>query len=232
MPRKAKVPFVEIVEAIKKYEDSIFQGFVHIVGPTHPIWSEVQKSSIGELSTKSLYTIVKCNRNDILSKLNINKPSESILKELEDDDNTDNEYSDSENIENMDFKITLSKEEWSSFKCEKKYHEQSSQYLTRFYKLLSPGWTDIVHSHFWEQTKIACSVIYKRAKIYESGINYCEFYGKCKSCHSELKGILLKKPSIDSRAIFHCTYSGNFRQCVHNTKRKTTFEKKNITWTN
>lgn len=228
MPRKMKVPFIEIVEAIKKYEETIFQGH-NIVGPTHPIWSEVQNNLNGEISSKSLYTIVKCDRNDILSKLNINNPRGPSSEEVDGDNITENECSDSENIDNIEFKITLSKEEWNSLKCEKKYHEQNSQYLTRFYKVLSPGsWTDIVHSHFWDQTKIACPDTYKRAKIYESGINYCEFHGKCKSCHSYLKGILQEKPSNNNRAIFHCTYSGNFRQCVDKTKRKTTFEKNTI----
>lgn len=228
MLRKLKVPLDEVIEAIKKCKDIIFQDD-KIVGPTHPIWSEIENNLKGEISKKFLYTIVKCDRYDILNKLNI-KLREHDSEQLIDDSNnsnTDNEYNGNDDIEKIDFKITLSKEEWNSLKSEKKYKEQNSQYLIRFYKVLNSGsWTDIVHSHFWEQTKIACSVTYKRAKIYESGINYCEFYGQCKSCQSELKGILQDKPSNNSRAIFQCTYSGHFRQCYDKTKRKTTLEKK------
>lgn len=84
----------------------------------------------------------------------------------------------------------------------------------------------MVYSHFWEQTKIACPVIYKRVKIYESGFHYCVFYGKCKSCNSELKGTLDVKPPINNRAIFCCTYKGNYQNCHDNRKRRTPAEKK------
>jgi len=118
MPRKMKVEFDKVIEAIKKYENTIFQGG-NIVGPTHPIWSEIQNNLNREISTKSLYTIVKCDRNDILNKLNI-KSSGHVSQELVSDCNTENESDDNEDIENIVFKITLSKEEWNSIKCKKK----------------------------------------------------------------------------------------------------------------
>lgn len=92
---------------------------------------------------------------------------------------------------------------------------------------MKPGtWTEIVHDHFWEQTKIACAIVYKRAKIYVSGFHYCVFYGKCKTCNGELKGILDEKPPINNRAIFHCTYKGNYQKCLEKQKRRTSSEKK------
>lgn len=150
---------------------------------------------------------------------------------LMDNDSSDFEIENSSDndVENINFKITLSKEEWAEIYDEKKYQANNSSYLNRNYKTLNPGkWTDIVHSHFWEQTKISCTIVYKRAKIYDSGLHFCVFYGKCKLCHSELKGILNVKPPIDNRAIFYCTYKGNYQQCQENQKRRTASEKKTI----
>lgn len=72
-----------------------------------------------------------------------------------------------------------------------KYKEKSnSQYNLKNYTILNPDvWTTIIHSHFWEQTKIPCCVSYKRAKVYINGVYYCEFYGQCTSCNIKLKGI-------------------------------------------
>jgi len=48
-----------------------------IGGPTHPIWADIRQRLNGEISEKSLYTIVKCNRNDVLNKIHI-KPRDDV----------------------------------------------------------------------------------------------------------------------------------------------------------
>jgi len=55
------------------------------------------------------------------------------------------------------------------------------------------------------------------------GINICS---KCKTCESELKRTLDVKPSVNNRAIFLCTYKGNFQKCHERQKRRTNPEKK------
>lgn len=145
---------------------------------------------------------MKCNRNNVLSRIHINAVPKNT--EVEDTDKEkytsdfEDENSSENDIDKINFKITLSKEEWTAIQSEKSYQLKNSRYLKRYNKILKPGsWTEIVHSHFWEQTKIACTIIYKRAKIYESGFHYCVFYGKCKSCKSEIKGTLDEKPTIN-----------------------------------
>jgi len=198
MPRKMSIPFDNIEEAINVCKNTIFEGHKMIVGPTHPIWADTRQRLNREISEKSLYTIVKCNRNDVLNKIHI-KPGDNVNNMMMNDSKMtlmDNDSSDFEietssdnDIDTINFKITLSKEEWAKIYCEKKSQLNNSRYLNRNYKMLYPGvWTEIIHSHFWEQTKIAYTIIYKRAKIYESGLQYCVFYGKCRSCNSELKG--------------------------------------------
>jgi len=124
---------------------------------------------------------VKCNRNSELRKINI-KPLYDGLKDKEisvvNNDSSDFEIKESSknDTEKINFKITLNKEEWAAIQNEKKYQSNNSKDLKRNYIIFKPGaWTEIVHSHFWEQTKIACTVIYKRVKIYESGFHYCVF---------------------------------------------------------
>lgn len=215
MPRRLKLPFDDIVKAIHMRKNTIFNGYEMVVGPTHPIWAEIRQELNGEISEKSLYTKVKCNRNDVLNKINIKcddvqKYIETEEVELDvEDNNSDFKVEDrlESDIDKIYFKITYSKGEWKAIQCEKKYQSKHSRNLKRNYKILNPGtWTEIVHSHFWEQTKIVCPIVYKRSKIYESGFYYCVFYGKCKACNSELKGTLDAIPPINNRAIFHCSY--------------------------
>jgi len=227
------IPFDDVVYAIEVNKNTIFDEHQNmIVGPTHPIWADIRQQLNGEISQKSLYTIVKCNRHDVLSKINIKPRDDGLMnKEITVVNNDSSDFEIEEcsknDTEKINFKITLSKEEWEAVQSEKKYQSNNSKDLKRNYKILKPGaWTEIVHSHFWEQTKIACTVIYKRVKIYESGFHYCVFYGVCKSCNSELKGTLDVKPPIDNRAIFCCTYKGHYKNCHDNRKRRTPAEKK------
>lgn len=53
-------------------------------------------------------------------------------------------------------------------------------------------WTSVIHEHFYEQTKISCSIVYKYAKIYEEGQFFFKFSGHCSSCSSTLTGIMDK----------------------------------------
>ncbi|MBW0512285.1 hypothetical protein O181_052000 [Austropuccinia psidii MF-1] len=70
--------------------------------------------------------------------------------------------------------MTLSAEEWNSLQTNDVMYKRK-HFLSRTYSILKPGaWADIMHSHFWEQTKFPCSISYKRAKIYDNGTNYSE----------------------------------------------------------
>lgn len=59
MPRKMCIPFDDIVEAIKAKKDTIFDKHNMVIGPTHSVWSDIRKQLNGEISEKSLYTILK-----------------------------------------------------------------------------------------------------------------------------------------------------------------------------
>ncbi|CAI6375454.1 unnamed protein product [Macrosiphum euphorbiae] len=138
MPRKISIPFDDIVKAINEYKNKIFEGHEMLVGPTHPIWADIREGLNGEISKKCIYTILKCNRNDVLRIIQI-KPHDDVIMsndtsiELIDNDSSDFEiesHSDND-IEKINFKITLSKEEWAAIHCEKKYQLNNSTYLNR-----------------------------------------------------------------------------------------------------
>lgn len=122
---------------------------------------------------------------------------ESILvaEDMHNDINFDfHEDSDSDEIldkreKELKFNMTLSAEEWNSLLTRYVMYKRKN-FLSRSYSILkSDIWADIMHSHFWEQTKFPCSVSYKRAKIYQNGTNYCEFFGMCITCESKLYGV-------------------------------------------
>jgi hypothetical protein len=232
MPRKRKIPINTIADIVKKYLGTIFKDNCVIVGPSHFIWTTIKNDLNNEISEKSLYTLVKCNRNNFLCLLGIeaSPEAEDVCKDIEYDfhENTDSDDFLNNIDEEIKFNMTLSVEEWNSLQTSDVMYKRK-HFLSRTYSVLKPGvWADIMHSHFWEQTKFPCSISYKRAKIYENGTNYCEFYGMCTTCESKLYGVLENKPSINCRAVFHCTYRGRFNECVIEKKNICHHSKKNI----
>jgi len=192
MPRKMKIPINTIADVVKKYLGTIFKEYSVIVGPSHIIWTTIKNDLKNEISEKSLYTLVKCNRNNFLSLLGIESSpkAEDFCKDINSDfhENSDfNKDSDSDDFldkteKEMKFNMTLSVTEWNSLLTSDVMYKRK-HFLSRTYSILKPGvWADIMHSHFWEQTKFPCSVTYKRAKIYEGGTNYCEFFAVCITC--------------------------------------------------
>lgn len=139
MPREMCIPFDDIVEAIEAKKDIIFNEHNMVIGPTHSVWSDIRKQLNGEISEKSLYTILKCNRNDVHSRIRI-KPLNNVSKDteieeaiidLKENNLIDSETENSSDNENdtINFKITLSNEEWTAMQCVKTYQLKSSRYL-------------------------------------------------------------------------------------------------------
>lgn len=218
MPRQMNISLQSIAEIVKNYNETIFKDNCIVVGPSHTVWKNIRNDLKNEISEKSLYTLVKCNRNNFLNLLGIKKTEEhkkQIKNYFQRDSvsSTSKDSSTDDVEETLKFNITLSIEEWNRMlPSEVKYKRKGS--TSRTYTILSPGiWTDIIHSHFWEQTKRSCSIVYKRAKIYEDGTNYCQLFGTCSNCSSKFFGVLKNKPPTNCRAIFQCTYQGGFSEC-------------------
>lgn len=89
--------------------------------------------------------------------------------------------------------------------------------------MLEPGiWTSLINEHVYEQAKLVCKLVYKRAKVYKEGTNYLVINGSCSLCSSKLIGYMGNKSDQNSRAIIYFTYTGDFKTCVGGVKRKLT----------
>lgn len=66
-----------------------------------------------------------------------------------------------------------------------------------------PGvWTHTINKHFEKNTKLPCSLVFKRGKITREGVKFASVVAKCKDCASVLNGIIQDEPdSISSVTI-------------------------------
>lgn len=90
---------------------------------------------------------MKCNRNDVLSKINI-KSCDGGLKDKQitvvnyDSNDFEIEETSKNDTEKNNYKITLSKEEWAAIQSEKKNQSNNSIDLKLNYKVFKPKtWT-------------------------------------------------------------------------------------------
>lgn len=178
------------------------------------------------ISSKYAYIIVKENRNEICNKL---FPSDipAHTDEFDNINNFDdlNSSTSSETCgdDTLNFNITLSADEWGSLYDNKpqiyKRTDKKSEY--RSYFTLQPyKWTSVIHEHFYEQTKLPCSISYKYAKIFQEGQVFLKIAGHCSACNSTLSGYLTSCPTVGSRAIIKCNIKGNFKSCKTHKKRR------------
>lgn len=132
----------------------------------------------------------------------------------------------------MSFNITLTAAEWRIIYHPTEQYCKRSDGKNRFcvYSILKPNvWTPNIHTHFVEQTRLTCPIVYKRAKIYTGRNIYMDIIGHCPSYESNFKCLLNKEPeSTDDRVIIHCLYIGtsNFvfpeeRESRQENKKKT-----------
>jgi len=66
-----KNPINTIADIAENYLGTIFKENCVVVGPSHFIWTTIKNDLNNENFEKSLYTLVKCNRNNFLILLGI-----------------------------------------------------------------------------------------------------------------------------------------------------------------
>lgn len=194
--------------------------------PSHNIWKIISEKLENKISPKYIYTILKENRKNIRSTIQNDYLKDNFMNvnQISGESSSFNDTSSSDNNHEdlIKFNITLSVEEWNKIRPKYVKYNAIIQNKTseRTYRILEPGqWTSVIHDHIYEQIKIICKLVYKRAKVYNSGKNFLVIDGSCSVCQSNFKGILEKEPDIDSRAVIKCTYVGNFKNCIGNSKR-------------
>lgn len=135
--------------------------------------------------------------------------------------------SSSEMSENRDdqlnFNITLSPHEWENlYEGQPQIYKRSDGKINyRSYQTLKPYiWTSVIHDHFYEQTKLSCSMQYKYAKIYPDGEIFLNILGKCSTCKSVFKGTLNNCPNTGKRVVINCNIIGTFKYCKSHKKEE------------
>ncbi|CAL1677483.1 unnamed protein product [Lasius platythorax] len=195
-----------------------------IFPPSHDVYqiiSETLMNNGSHITPKHIYTIFKNDRSGMYSavlkafgidKIAIYDNSNDSTFNMT-DNTSDNIFETSKNL-----KLLISEEKWAQIKPTR----QTCGRNKRRYMALQPGkWTNIIANKIWEQTKLACAFMFKRAKV---NINsdakyYARFKGTCNECGAHLVGVLYNKPMKTNDAIFECTLAGFCTKVVHKKKR-------------
>ncbi|CAK9298279.1 unnamed protein product [Gordionus sp. m RMFG-2023] len=83
------------------------------------------------------------------------------------------------------FIMTLSSDEWNKIKPIKRIYNNNTTKKGRPYSVLQLGiWADISQSHFWDVTRLPCSIQFIRAKVSDIGPYYVVMKGTCSNCKS------------------------------------------------
>lgn len=223
MPKKQSVSKEILIEVILSKKEEIFNNSKHkIWGPTHDCWKNIAQNLNNTVSSKYIYTVVLQNRYNILETLNFPRnacENKHITKVFL------NSSSDSDNSlqhNTLEFNITLSVEEWKLvYNSERRSYKRSDRNDgIRNYDVLTPYQRNIFHEHFFEQTNQSCPIVYKNAKIYQTGNIYLKIFGQCSTCQSSLKGVVHNPPEPNSRVIIKCSYTESFENCTRGYKRR------------
>lgn len=234
MPAKPTFDIDKFIEVAKNY-NLRFENSTAIKGPSDACWLGVSKELGYSISAKYAYTIVKVNRYGVADtlfpdKIRESEPCEDIMISETNDDQKNTSRSSSEISEDNDdtdktlnFNITLTRTEWDSLYdgTPQIYRRSDGKIDCRSYFSLKPyNWTSVIHEHFFEQTKLPCSMVYKHAKIYPNGQIFLNILGYCSTCKSIFTGILNNCLDENVRVIIRCTMTGQFKNCRSYRKRR------------
>ncbi|KAJ8883636.1 hypothetical protein PR048_015489 [Dryococelus australis] len=152
------------------------------------------------------------------------------------DEDVLSENSTREDMNNQQFVVTLSPEEWSRMKPERMYKcvdKDKPNRRNRAYNIIPPNsdWTDTINEHFWDHISLYCALSFKRAKVYKSGTQFLTIFGRCKSCSSVIAGSLQQEPDENGHVLINFKYRGTFvgystgsKRILKGTRRRSALE--------
>lgn len=126
MPKLYQINFDQILAVLQNKIEDIFDPNTNkLRSPNHACWNDIRKLFNFHISSKYLYIIVKEDRRQIFTKLNITKEN-TCVQELSTseifEESSSKEDSDSSSSNKLNFKITLSKDEWKKIYDPKNIH--------------------------------------------------------------------------------------------------------------
>ncbi|KAJ8889713.1 hypothetical protein PR048_009214 [Dryococelus australis] len=199
-----------------------------------------------DISSNYAYTIVNMNRYNVhdicnlpskVTEPHIDKEGEYFSAESDKDEDVLSENSTREDMNDQQFVVTLSPEEWSRMKPEERMYKcvdkDKPNRRNRAYYIIPPNsyWTDTINEHFWDITSLSCALSFKRANVYKSGTPFLIIFGRCKSCSSIISGSLHQEPNENRHILINFKYRGPFVDCstgneriLKRTRRRLTLE--------
>lgn len=82
---------------------------------------------------------------------------------------------------------------------EKTYMEKNGP---KTYKILSPyEWSNVIQDHFFLHTRLACCLVFKKARVSFNGLIFLSIRGRCSTCNSIFDGTVNDIPAVDSRFV-------------------------------
>jgi len=135
------------------------------------------------ISSKYLYLIVKENRHNILTKLELTPDVyiQSYQQDISESNISEESTGDSDDLNNeskLNFKMALSNDELEAIYDSvnsRVYKRSDGKSMNREYRTLKPyEWSQTIHNYFYALTKLPCCISYKNAfaKIFITYIVY------------------------------------------------------------
>lgn len=210
-----------------KQKDQIFQDYLNLFeengkvpAKSDGIWSKIKSDyKLPEAVTlASIYTAMLKKFNSLKAEKSDQTKQDTHSTQAKDDKEADksNDSLDAglnESNESPDkkyrqtFTIDIETSVWKRIEPRSAiYHrevENARRNIDRTYHILPPGvWTYVLSKVIANKRKdIPCRWGFKRAKVYENGINYIELTAKCVTCKARLKGTLKNKPETPLKRI-------------------------------
>lgn len=165
MPRAPAVTDELLLSLLQKYLDQILPAGA-CAQPSADVWTIIANELDNLMTSKSIYTVVKGNRRNMLHKLGVVvEPTEIEENTVSYEEQSDDSSITSVKTDLLEFKITLSAEEWRNLLTTTTYKRRDRPGIRQCYVLKPREWTTVIHDHFWEQTKLPCATTYKYAKV-------------------------------------------------------------------
>lgn len=190
--RKSQINIQELLEVLKAQKEELFRDNGELHGPTNKCWQNVAVKLNCFMQPKYAYIFVKQNRHNALDVLqNDESKLETSMSDMVSDEN-DTASDEEPSPDKLVFSITLAPEKWNELQelNPVEYRSSDRHSLKKKYTILKPGWTSVINHSIFKETKMPCSISFKRCKMYPMGSSekYLTISGHCSTCNSLLKG--------------------------------------------
>lgn len=223
MPRRLSVSLPRVKAIIASNETEIYDvSKKKFVGPSNRIWQQLAAKLDHTISAKHLYTMIIENRHNVLenTKLISSSSDGGALEKSSTSDTEESDEIEGKKEKKITFNIVLSASEWTNLKCTMYYNRSDRPGCKRSYETLKPHeWTSLIHSKFYDVTRLPCKLRYHQSNIHDDGKVYLRLTGDCFSCKSVSIGDMFAMPKIDADVIINCSYEGEFHSCSTIQKR-------------